>query len=232
MRSLKLGLTQLSWMTGNPINLPKCLTDHRKAKNYLFVISNYWMTFLWYSRIIKAEVGVINRSRRQRFITLTETLIIPDIRKPNLIIVLLYIERILLVSRFDTKCFQSLCQLFLFLRLSQSLPSTIFSMSCSVNEANLEVMFLLLHWRQATQSARSRHNYPQKSDTAIIHNMITRDLECPWHDYRRICSPGGTRHMNEVGMLVVSLRGVNFGFWSHLGCSGQNAIIFSSEGLV
>ena len=28
-------------------------------------------------------------------------------------------------------------------------------------------------------------------------------------------------------MLVVSLRGVNFGFWSHLGCSGQNAIICS-----
>ena len=24
-------------------------------------------------------------------------------------------------------------------------------------------------------------------------------------------------------MLVVSLRSVNFGFWSHLGCSGQNA---------
>ena len=36
----------------------------------------------------------------------------------------------------------------------------------------------------------------------------------------------------RVGMLVVSLRGVNFGFWSHLGCSGQNAIIFSREGLV
>ena len=35
-----------------------------------------------------------------------------------------------------------------------------------------------------------------------------------------------------VGMLVVSLRSVNFGFWSHLGCSGQNAIIFSREGLV
>ena len=27
--------------------------------------------------------------------------------------------------------------------------------------------------------------------------------------------------MKVVGMLVVSLRGVNFGFWSHLGCSGQ-----------
>ena len=45
---------------------------------------------------------------------------------------------------------------------------------------------------------------------------------------------GGGRnpHMKGVGMLVVSLRGVNFGFWSHLGCSGQNAIIFSREGLV
>ena len=34
--------------------------------------------------------------------------------------------------------------------------------------------------------------------------------------------PGGrTPHMKVVGMLVVSLRGVNFGFWSPLGCSGQ-----------
>ena len=102
------------------------------------------------SRIIKVEVGVINRSRRLRLITLTEN------------------ESFL--SRFDIKCFQSLCQLFLFLRFSQiflfhvtskqllchlrrsfcvceSLSSTIFSMSCSVNEANLEVMFLLLHGR-------------------------------------------------------------------------------------
>ena len=39
--------------------------------------------------------------------------------------------------------------------------------------------------------------------------------------------PGG----KGVGMLVISLRGVNFEFWSHLGCSGQNAIIFSREGL-
>ena len=33
-------------------------------------------------------------------------------------------------------------------------------------------------------------------------------------------------------VLVVSLRGVNFGFWSHLECSRKNAIIFSREGLV
>ena len=43
---------------------------------------------------------------------------------------------------------------------------------------------------------------------------------------------GGTPQMKGVGMMLVSLRGVNYGFWSHLGCSGQNAIIFSREGLV
>ena len=42
----------------------------------------------------------------------------------------------------------------------------------------------------------------------------------------------GALHVKVLGMLVVSLRGVNFGFWSHLECSGQNAIIFSREGLV
>ena len=38
--------------------------------------------------------------------------------------------------------------------------------------------------------------------------------------------------MKGVVLLVVALRGVNVGFWSHLGCSGQHAIIFSREGLV
>ena len=43
---------------------------------------------------------------------------------------------------------------------------------------------------------------------------------------------GGTLHMKQVGMLVISFRGVNFGFWSHLGCSGKNAMIFSCEDLI
>ena len=30
--------------------------------------------------------------------------------------------------------------------------------------------------------------------------------------------------MDGAGMLVVSLRGINFGFWSYLGCSGENAL--------
>ena len=41
-------------------------------------------------------------------------------------------------------------------------------------------------------------------------------------------------HMKGEGMLVVSLRGVNFGFWSHflssVGRTGQNAIIFRHKG--
>ena len=38
--------------------------------------------------------------------------------------------------------------------------------------------------------------------------------------------------MKGVGMLVVSLRDVNFRFWRRLVCSGKNAIIFSHEILV
>ena len=126
------------------------------------------------SRIIKIDVGV-----RLRLITLIETLIILDITETeSIIIALLYIiERILSFS-LRLECFQSLCQLFVFVRFSQfflfyviskqllchlrrpfcvfeSLSSTTFSMSCTVNEANLEVMFLLLHRWQATQSART-----------------------------------------------------------------------------
>ena len=45
-------------------------------------------------------------------------------------------------------------------------------------------------------------------------------------------TPGGDSYMKQTGMLVVSLRGVNFGFWSRLGCSGQSANILSHQGLV
>ena len=38
---------------------------------------------------------------------------------------------------------------------------------------------------------------------------------------------GGDSHMKQTGMLVISLRGVNFGFWSRLGCSAQSANILS-----
>ena len=32
----------------------------------------------------------------------------------------------------------------------------------------------------------------------------------------------GDSHMKLTGMLIVALRGVNFGFWSRLGCSGHS----------
>ena len=41
-----------------------------------------------------------------------------------------------------------------------------------------------------------------------------------------LCIPGGGLRI-WVGILVVLLRGVSFGFWSHLGCSGH-MYIFSS----
>ena len=43
---------------------------------------------------------------------------------------------------------------------------------------------------------------------------------------------GGDSYMKQTGMLVVSLRGINFGFWSRLGCSRQSATILSRQGLV
>ena len=40
-------------------------------------------------------------------------------------------------------------------------------------------------------------------------------------------NPAGDLHMKGIGMLVLSLRGIYFGFWCPLGCSGENAIICS-----
>ena len=55
---------------------------------------------------------------------------------------------------------------------------------------------------------------------------------CSFSSVETVARGRGTPHMKWVGMFVVSHRGVNFGFWSHLGCSRQNAIKFSREGLV
>ena len=68
--------------------------------------------------------------------------------------------------------------------------------------------------------------------TALFINIRTVRLN--FKPKASLC-PGGKgveSHIKRGGMLVVSLRGVNFGFWSHLGCSGQNAIIYSRESLL
>ena len=41
--------------------------------------------------------------------------------------------------------------------------------------------------------------------------------------------PGGGSHMKQTGILVVSLRGVNFRFWSRLGCSGHDINILTRQ---
>ena len=43
---------------------------------------------------------------------------------------------------------------------------------------------------------------------------------------------GGDSYLKQTGMLVVSLRDVNFGFWSCFGCSWQSANILSGQGLI
>ena len=43
---------------------------------------------------------------------------------------------------------------------------------------------------------------------------------------------GGGGLVYERGMLVVSLKGVNIRYWTYLGCSRLNAMIFSHVGLV
>ena len=43
---------------------------------------------------------------------------------------------------------------------------------------------------------------------------------------------GGDSHLKGTGMLVVSLRGVTFRFWSRLGSFWQNVIISGCQGLV
>ena len=42
---------------------------------------------------------------------------------------------------------------------------------------------------------------------------------------------GETSHIKGAGMFAVSLRRVNFGFWSNLLCSEQNVIILRRKGL-
>ena len=67
-------------------------------------------------------------------------------------------------------------------------------------------------------------------ESVLLHNK--RNCFPSYPDHYLTARGGGTPHMRVAGMLVVSLRVVNFGFWSHLGRSGKNAIIFSREGLV
>ena len=66
----------------------------------------------------------------------------------------------------------------------------------------------------------------------FVDSCLTSLQRPPRYKGHFLLSPGVDSHMKQTGMLVVSLRGVNFGFWSRLGCSGQSANILSCQGLV
>ena len=77
-------------------------------------------------------------------------------------------------------------------------------------------------------SSNFEHRFLQNLSRIIGVDGILSWLSFYWEMTAR----GGDSHMKWTGMLVVSLRGVNFGFWSRLGCPGKNVIIFSRQGLV
>ena len=65
-------------------------------------------------------------------------------------------------------------------------------------------------------------------------SKMNRDIDefslwCNVAIWKGVTRGGGGSHIKRGGMLVVSLGGKNFGFWSHLGCFGQNAIICSKR---
>ena len=84
-----------------------------------------------------------------------------------------------------------------------------------------------------TDERKKDHNYEKGMQTIACCNTSPGNV-C-WTFYEMFCSGcksrGGDSYMKQTGMLVVSLRGVNFGFWSRLGCSGQSADILSRQDL-
>ena len=74
---------------------------------------------------------------------------------------------------------------------------------------------------------------PRNAVFIFVFQSGTLHIFCWTLNYFVVYPPGGgDSHLKQTGMLVVSLRGVNFRFWSRLGCSGQSANILSLQGLV
>ena len=114
---------------------------------------------------------------------------------------------------------------------------------CNGTWANHEVLHLTYHKSDIGISVleqpylRTRHGEPELTQPRSkpqqrIKSQMTWKFFSP---ERGGVSPRGRTpiwsYMKAAGVLVIPLWGVNFGFWSHLGCSGQNTIIFSRKGL-
>ena len=98
---------------------------------------------------------------------------------------------------------------------------------CSFNLRNISIkllllLLLLLRFAYITKKVLLR--------ACIIYQLNSHTYPCNDDNYSRTVTPEAWISPG-AGLLVASRRGVNFRFWSHLGCSGQNTIIFSRKGL-
>ena len=93
-----------------------------------------------------------------------------------------------------------------------------------------------MHFLKASAFVVGLWNQKEGFPSVMIAFVFLSDLVClldaVYHTNAFRHTPGGDSHMKQTGMLVVSLRGVNFGFWSRLGCSGQSANILCHQVLV
>ena len=88
---------------------------------------------------------------------------------------------------------------------------------------------VLLLFQSTSCTVESRFlKLPRKTEIGLKSRLYR--LQCS-----TLISAGRKKALGKMSLflaVVVSLRGVNFLFWSRLGCSGQNVIIFSRQGLV
>ena len=96
------------------------------------------------------------------------------------------------------------------------------------NFSGVEFLKPLSKFRKRKRKSFSRVHVLHKGEIRKFYVVVVQTTSKG--DVTRDDSPEASQ-MKGAGTLVVSLRGVNFGLWSHLGCSGQNAIMFSRKGL-
>ena len=78
---------------------------------------------------------------------------------------------------------------------------------------------------EASDSDEGQQEFDEGSEEVSADDNNSQVQQDELGTYGRAVLGEGASHIKRGGMLVVSLGGVNFGFWSHLGCFGQNAII-------
>ena len=111
----------------------------------------------------------------------------------------------------------------------------------TVNLKGIPIIFLKLNYvfyvLQWIDISRENMIYIYMDDSIWGKGVLvcTKERKPPqyviWPPSLVIVTPWGDSNIKKVGVLVVSLRGVKFRFWSRLGCWGKITNIFSLQGL-